>query len=596
MNPDEDSPTNSIKEAMTKPRRISRFATLEGLLRTFSPGERFLLYGLTIVLGLSAFALLAGANASVSVTIPSHGGSLTEGEVGPARFLNPVIAMSQADADLSALVYSGLTRALPDGTITPDLAQSLDISADGTTYTFKLRPTATFHDGKPLTSADVAFTVAAAQNPNIKSPLRADWEGVVVQTPDSHTVIFKLPHAYAPFIQNTTMGILPKHLWSTVSAEEFPFSPVNTHPVGSGPYKVSGVQTDSTGSVTRYDLAPFKAFALGEPYVGHITFLFYPNEDGMLTAFNQGRIDAVAGIDPEQLSLIERTDTQTVSTILPRVFGVFFNQSHSAVLSDPSVRAALDTAIDKQRLVDMTLFGYGVPLKGPLPPIAAPTDNHTINVSTAYTDDSIAAAQALLVKGGWKHNADNTWTNAKGLPLSFTLSTADPTELSATADAVAAAWKALGASVTVQVYPLSDLNTTVIRPRNYDAILFGEVVGRELDLFAFWHSSQRNDPGLNLALYANAGVDTLLSQARATTDTEERTKIYDQFATLLEHDRPAVFLYSPEFLYEVPKSLKGVSLGATTVPSERFLNVYQWYTDTESVWSIFTDKSPETGV
>ena len=506
---------------MTKPRRISRFATLEGLLRTFSPGERFLLYGLTIVLGLSAFALLAGANASVSVTIPSHGGSLTEGEVGPARFLNPVIAMSQADADLSALVYSGLTRALPDGTITPDLAQSFDISADGTTYTFKLRPTATFHDGTPLTSADVAFTVAAAQNPNIKSPLRADWEGVVVQTPDSHTVIFKLPHAYAPFIQNTTMGILPKHLWSTVSAEEFPFSPVNTHPVGSGPYKVSGVQTDSTGSVTRYDLIPFKAFALGEPYIGRITFLFYPNQDGMLAAFNQGRIDAVAGIDPEQLSLIKRTDTQTVSTILPRVFGVFFNQSHSAVLSDASVRAALDTAIDKQRLVDMTLFGYGVPLKGPLPPIAAPTDNHTINVSTAYT--------------------------------------------------------------------------TVIRPRNYDAILFGEVVGRELDLFAFWHSSQRNDPGLNLALYANAGVDTLLSQARATTDTEERTKIYDQFATLLEHDRPAVFLYSPEFLYEVPKSLKGVSLGATTVPSERFLNVYQWYTDTESVWSIFTDKSPETG-
>lgn len=581
---------------MTKPRQVSRFATFEALLRVFSPGERFFLYGLTIVLGLSAFALLAGANASVSVTIPSHGGSLTEGEVGPARFLNPVIAMSQADSDLSALVYSGLTRALPDGTIAPDIAESFTISTDGTVYTFKLRPGATFQDGTALTSADVAFTVAAAQNPNIKSPLRADWEGVVVQTPDAHTVIFKLPHAYAPFIQNTTMGILPKHLWNAVSAEEFPFSPVNTHPVGSGPYKVTGVQTDSTGSVTRYDLSPFKAFALGEPYIGRITLLFYPNQDSMLTAFNQGHIDAIAGIDPEQLSMIKRSDTQTISTILPRVFGVFFNQSHSAVLADSSVRAALDTAIDKQRLVDMVLFGYGAPLKGPVPPASiTSTQPHSTNVSTAYTDDSIAAAQAILVKGGWKHNTDNTWTNAKGQALAFTLSTADPSELVNTANAVAAAWKALGASVTVQVYPLSDLNTTVIRPRNYDAILFGEVVGRELDLFAFWHSSQRNDPGLNLALYASAGVDTLLSLARATTDTEERQKIYDHFATLVEKDRPAVFLYSPEFLYQVPKGLRGVSLGAATVPSERFLNVYQWYTDTESVWSIFTDKSPETG-
>ncbi|MDB5237884.1 MAG: family 5 extracellular solute-binding protein peptide/nickel transport system substrate-binding [Candidatus Kaiserbacteria bacterium] len=591
----EDSPSDSTNGVLTKPRRVSRFRAFDRLLPLFSPGERLFLYILILIFGISAFALLAGANASVSVTIPSRGGSLTEGEVGPVRFLNPVIAMSQADADLTALVYSGLTRALPDGSLVGDLAESYTISTDGMTYTFKLRPNATFQDGQALTSADVAFTVAAAQNPDIKSPLRADWEGVVVSTPDAHTVVFKLPRAYAPFIHNTTMGILPKHLWNNVSSEEFPFSPINTHPIGTGPYQVSDVQTDSTGSVTRYDLAPFRSFALGEPFVGRITLLFYPNEDAMLTAFDQGRIDAVAGIDPAVLKSIKRSDVQTITTALTRVFGVFFNQSHAAVLADPAVRGALDTAIDKQRLVEMVLSGYGVPLVGPVPPTSASGRSHTINVATAYTDDSIAAAQLILTKAGWKHDtATNTWTSAKGLSLSFTLATADPSELVATANAVATAWKALGATVAVQVYPLSDLNATVIRPRNYDAILFGEVVGRELDFFAFWHSSQRNDPGLNLALYANPQVDTLLTQARATTDTEERQKIYDQFATLVEKDRPAVFLYAPEFLYEVPKGLKGVSLDAISAPGERFYNVYQWYTDTESVWSIFTDRSPDT--
>lgn len=583
---------------MTKPRRVSRFAVLNDLLRFFSPAERLLLYILTIVVGFSTFALLAGANASVSVTIPSHGGSLTEGAVGPARFLNPVIAMSQADSDLSTLIYSGLMRATAEEGVIADLAESYSISEDGTTYTFKIRPTARFHDGRALTSADVAFTVAAAKNPAIKSPLRADWEGVVVETPDARTVIFKLPRAYAPFIQNTTMGILPKHLWNTVSPEEFPFSPTNTRPIGSGPYQVANMRTDATGSVSRYDLDAFKDFALGKPFLKRITFLFYPNQRAMLTAFDQGRIDAVAGIDPAQLKSIKRTDVQTITTILPRVFGVFFNQSHATVLADLSVRTALDTAIDKQRLVDMVLSGYGAPLAGPMPPARTSIEKaHDLTVATAYTDDSIAAAQALLTKGGWKHDTEtNTWTKASGQKLAFTLSTADPAELVATANYVAAAWKVLGVEVAVQVYPLSDLNTTVIRPREYDAILFGEVVGRDFDFFAFWHSSQRNDPGLNLALYANSQVDTLLSQARATTDTTERQKIYDQFATLVEKDRPAVFLYSPEFLYEVPKGLRGVSLDAITAPGERFLSAYQWYTDTESVWSIFTNRSAEAGI
>jgi peptide/nickel transport system substrate-binding protein len=139
----------------------------------------------------------------------------------------------------------------------------------------------------------------------------------------------------------------------------------------------------------------------------------------------------------------------------------------------------------------------------------------------------------------------------------------------------------------VQIYPLSELNTSVIRPRDYDALLFGEVVGRSLDLFAFWHSSQRNDPGLNLAMYASSKVDTYLSEARATVDETKRNSLYAQFASALQKDSPAVFLYAPEFLYVVPKSLQGVELGALTTPSDRFLNVYQWYSETESVWSVF---------
>ena len=584
-----------LKTKLTTERRVSYFRRAEELLIKFSPAERLALYAFAILLGLSTLALLSAANSAISVEVPAQGGSLTEGEVGPARFINPVLTLSQADEDITALVYSGLTRALPDGTIVPDLASSYEVSSDGTTYTFHLRPKATFHDGTAVTSADVLFTVQLAQNPEIKSPHRADWEGVTVSAPDKSTVIFKLPHAYAPFIQNTAIGILPQHLWKDVSPEEFPFSPLNTHPVGSGPYKVSDESFDSTGSATSYELAPFNNFTLGTPYLKRVTFVFYPNEAAMMQALSARHIDAVAGVSPEELSGIHRSDVTTMTALLPRVFGIFFNQSHSTMLADSSVRSALDIALDKDRLVRAVLGGYGAGLDSPIPPglTGGTTQDEDIadtTGSTAYTDDTIAAAHAILVKGGWTYNeSGNTWTNKKKQQLGFTLSTADSPQLVATANAVSAAWNKLGVHVTVQVYSLSDLNTSVLRPRQYDALLFGEVVGRELDLFAFWHSSQRNDPGLNLALYANSKADTLLSQARATTNATDREKLYAQFASLVKKDDPAVFLYAPEFIYVVPKDLHGVKLGALTTPAERFLDVYEWYTDTQRVWSFFAN-------
>ena len=595
--------TKEVKEKLLKERPLWRITVLERLMRSFSIGERLVLYVLTGILSLSALALITGVNAAVSVTVPAHGGTLTEGEVGPARFINPILTLSQPDEDLSALVYSGLMRALPDGTYIPDLAENYDISPDGTTYTFHLRPDATFQDGTKVTASDVLFTVQAAQNPDIKSVRRADWEGVSVSSPNDTTVVFKLPHAYAPFIENATMGILPKHIWQSVSAEEFPFSPANTHPVGSGPYRVVSVSTDSTGSATRYELAPFAHYALGEANLSHITFVFYSNETDMVQAFNMRRIDAIAGISPEQLPSLKRTDVSLIHTPLPRTFGVFFNQSHAPVLADLSARNALDVAVDKQAIVNSVLSGYGVVLDGPIPPGVsgeehlfpiAPVDFPRAILASATStpnESNIAAARAILQKGGWKFDdSSGTWTKAKQT-LTFSLATADEPELIATANALASTWSALGVKVSVQVYPLSELNTSVIRPRSYDALLFGEVVGRSLDLFAFWNSTQRNDPGLNLAMYTNSKVDSYLSQARSTTDPVKRDKLYTQFASTLEKDTPAVFLYAPEFLYVVPKSLQGVGLGALTTPSERYLNVYDWYTETERVWSVFTNKS-----
>jgi len=608
----EHRPTADLSEApaLTRTRQIYSFERLEELLRRFSPAERLLLYIFSVALALSTLVLMAALNTAISVQIPSRGGSFVEGETGPARFINPLLAISEPDQDIAQLIYSGLMRATPEGTYIPDLAENYTISGDGTTYTFHLRKNATFHDGTPVTANDVVYTVSLAQNPDIKSPHRADWEGVSASSPDPYTVVFTLPHAYAPFIEDTTLGILPKHLWQNVQPDSFPFSPLNTHPIGSGPYTVAGVRTDATGAPTRYDLVPFGNFALGGTYVSRISFAFLPNEEALVKAFAMHQVDAVAGVSPSDLSSFRRNDVSVVVAPLPRVFGIFFNQNHNAVLSDSSVRAALTAALDKEAIVQNALHGYGAVLDGPIPPdilgtpeplVPRPFTELPASTATASAANSEAPTmQAILKKAGWSiSSSTQLWskkvpksgtTPAGTETLSLKLATADEPELVATANLVAKQWKAAGIDVEVQIYPLSDFNNTVLRPRNYDAILFGEVVSRSGDLFAFWHSSQRNDPGLNLSLYANAKADTLLTKARASSDKQERDSLYAQFAAIIQQDQPAIFLYSPDFIYIVPTKIHDIQIGALSGASERFLNVYQWYTDTERVWNFFAQK------
>ena len=561
--------------------RAPRFEGINMLLRAFTPFQRMLLYVLAILMGLSAFVLLAQANNLISVQIPASGGSFIEGAVGTPRFINPLLATSQTDQDLTTLVYSGLVREGKDGDFIPDLAEGFDVSEDGTIYTFYLRKDAVFHDGDALTAEDVLFTIALAQNPDAKSARRADWEGVRAEAPDAHTVIFTLPSAYAPFIKNTSIGILPKHLWENVPVTEFQFASLNTHPVGSGPYRVRDVLLDATGAPVSYDLAAFKKFALGEPHLTRITYRIFSNEEELYDAYDD--IDSFVATTPKTLSRTTIEEAQTLRVPLSRVFGVFLNQNHAPVLADAAARSALDAAVDKEKIVNDVLGGYGNVLTGPFPPgLLADTE-----ASSTESVNHAQAARDILSRGGWKFDeAAGAWTKNKATLL-VKIATADTEELVATARAVADAWKAAGIQVDVEVYPLQEFNQTILRPRAYDAILFGEVVERSLDLLPFWHSSQRNDPGLNLSLYTNSAADKTLADARIEMDRTKREALYQTFVDTVQEDMPAVFLYAPEAAYLAPKYVHGIDIGTVTMLSERFTHVYEWYRDTERVWDVF---------
>jgi peptide/nickel transport system substrate-binding protein len=526
-------------------------------------------------------------NQNFIVTVPTEGGSLTEGVIGPARFVNPLLAVSDADRDLTSLVYSGLVRVGPKGNFIPDLAKSYEVSEDKLTYTFHLKDNLRFHDGAPLTADDVRFTIEKAMDPAVKSAKRANWNGVSIEQPGPKTIQLTLKKPYPAFLENATLGVLPSHLWQNTSAESFPLHEQNLEAIGSGPYKLSKITKDSNGIPTAYELKAFSDFALGKPRLEKITIGFYKNEEELVEAYKNGQIDSLGSLSPALVKELEESDQRVVKSTLPRVFAVFFNQNHNPVFLDATVRKALNLAVPRQEIVENIFHGYAEPLEG----IFTSTNDEP-------TKTDLVAAKKMLTDAGWKLNdqgvMQKTTKASKDKPaatqvLTFSLATSNIEELKQIAEKLKANWTALGAKVEIEIYESNDLNQNVIKPRKYDALLFGEVMGRDSNPYPFWHSSQRTDPGLNIAMYTNAKVDRLLEEARQTSGLEERNKKYFEAETEIKKDQPVAFIYSPYFLYLLPRNIMGVSLPTLTNPAERFVNIHKWYVRTDKVWKIFAN-------
>jgi len=513
------------------------------------------------------------------VNVPTYGGKITEGIVGTPRFINPLLAISDADRDLTSLVYSGLLKAKPDGSFVPDLARTYSISPDGLIYTFIIRDDAVFHDGTPVTADDVVYTIEKAQDGTLKSPRRINWEGVSVQKTNDHEIVFSLKQPYAPFITNLTLGILPKHIWKNIDSDQFSFSLSNINAIGSGPYKITSISQSSDGIPDKVTLSTNSKYSLGKPYIKNIVFKFYQNKTDLVDALKKSSIESAGNIDPETAMSISK-DKIIMRAPLTRIFGVFFNQNERELLAHKEVRKALTVAINKDEIISIVLKGYGTPASGPLP-----------LSSTENSKSSIEEAQTILEKAGWKKNPETGIYELKNkttiTSLSFSLSTANIPELVESAKIIEETWKKIGVEIDVRVFEPSDLNQSIIRPRKYDSLLFGIVTGRNPDPYPFWHSSQRNDPGLNIALYTNIKVDKYLETMRSTSDSEQANEARINFEKEIAADSPAIFLWSPDFIYTVPKKIQGISLGEITTPSDRFLNVRDWYIEMDRVWRVF---------
>ncbi len=538
------------------------------IYRSLSP--RHIIY-FWVSIAFATLFFLSGCialNRQFLITIPTYGGEIHEGISGTPRFINPVLATSAEDKDLTSLIFAGITKKDSDGNFVVDMGENIEKSDDGLSYIVHIKKQAHFHNGDSVTSDDIIYTINLIQNPKIKSLRALEWEGIHTDKIDDSTVHFTLKKEYPFFMEALSVGILPKKIWKDLSPEQFSLSDYNIQAIGSGPYAIENIAKVS-GIPTLFTLSAHTKYTLGRPYIDTIYIHVYNSDASLITAYNNDDIERISSLSKSKLDTIKKIgSTKIMTASLPRVFSVFLNPNKLEYLSDKNIRKALSLAIDRNAIIQTVYGGHAYPLLTPFP----------FEIKESIADP--INAKKLLENSKYYKTASSS--------LEITLTTSNSQELRDVAYILKKNWEAIGIKTTVLVYETSDINQNIVKERNFQTLLYGSLIAHPSDVYAFYHSSQRVYPGLNISSYVSKKVDDALLLLRSS-DTKEQRTAYEFLRNEFEEEVPNIFLYSPQFMY-ISKDKAHITLPQhLTESSERFTLIHSWYIKEERVWkSLYT--------
>ncbi len=512
-----------------------------------------------------------------TVSIPTYGGVYREGVAGSPRYLNPLLSpFNLVSQDINSLIYRGLGRFDEQGQVVPDLAERWDVSPDARIFTVYLRPGQRWQDGVPITAEDVVFTFSTLQNPQFPGDptVIQSWQSVKIEQLDELTVRFTLPEPLAPFLDELTTGLLPAHVWRDIPPHLMDRSRLNFQPVGSGPFQVATLNAISM------TLKPNPQYGGPRPYIEAINFRFYPDDASVLEAYQQGEVDAVSRILPQDLPTAQSLEDMNIFfSAMPGYAIILLNEKNPNVpfFKDKRVRQALLYAIDREGLIQKYLNGMGIVAHSPFLP-------HT----WAYAADvpkypyDPEKARALLEEAGWTDVDGDGVREQEGKPLRFTLHGDDDPARTAILKAVAAYWHAVGVDAVARPVSFPGLVGDFLEPHTFEAALvFWRLYG-DPDPYPLWHSSQI-ESGQNYAGWDNLDADHLMETARRTPDLNRRIRLYHEFQHLFAEEVPGLLLYHPVYGFGVRNTIKNVTIGPLHRPGDRYRTLASWYIRTRRV-------------
>ena len=534
-------------------------------------------------------------------TAPHREQRLTSATISDPKTFNPLLAVDQASVMAVSDLFDGLVRLNPlTLAMEPMLAERWEYNADGTVCTFHLRHDVRWHDGQPLTAADVAFTFDAIYDervPNsVKYLLLVDGKRIQVEVVDDYTVRLTLPRPFAPLINSLSQSILPKHLLGA-ALKDGTFSQqwgIDTPPekiIGTGPYRmVRYVQAQFIEYQRNPDYWMTDDVGARLPYLEAQTRLIVPTQDTMYLKFLAGQTDFHSPRPEEVAELRAKVDALKIVVselgIDPGTTFVSFNRNPRHYVkngktdprltwfTDPTFLRAIAHAIDKQAIILNCLNGYGKPAVAEISPENKVYHNPNL---TDYAYD-LDAAKQLLSEGGFAdRDGDGVIEDRQGNPIEFSLSTNAGNQVREKICSILKEdWTKLGMKVNYRPLDFTTLVEKIDNTFDWDAILIGFTGTIEPNNSA---NLLRSNGNLHLwnptqpkpATAWEAEIDSLLDQGSREIDEQKRRTYYwriqeilhEQLAmiqtvrqtqfraykTVLQNFRPTVWeLYRPELI------------------------------------------------
>lgn len=518
-----------------------------------TPPEKAFYAGLSIIVASLCLLIAMGIYVrSWTITVPVYNTTISIGTLEQPRYLTPVYASQDTEKIISGLLYSGLYKKTPTGEYVYDLASDIKKNDTGTEIDVTLRDDISFANGDQITADDVIFTYKLLSDPQVRSVEKVRYEGLEFEKISDTNFIIKLKKTF-PYVEEIlTAGILSSKEYSNQSLENFVLSELNQNSTPSGIYEVKNKSLDANNKIQELNLVSNSNYKGKRPYIKYINVYYYPNKESLAKAFNSKTIDVVFDADTDLKNAITKKDYKESVYTLPRIVAIFLNSNKKDSFAKKYNREEIYEAIDRNAFTDA-----GNPTFDMLP-------NSERLASSSITEFSTS-----------------TWT----------LTLPDLERRIAVATQVKDMLASKGIVIDLDIKDQTDLNQNTIRNRDYEAILSTIEIQNFSDLYAFWHSSQRNAPGLNISSYTSKTFDSNLETIKTATDNTVidssiasiRNEFYDEY--------PYIPLYTPtrEVIYR--SNLNAIFPKHTIGSKDLVSNIENWYNDTEQVWSIFNKEN-----
>lgn len=533
-------------------------------------------------------ALLVAVALQVTVFTPTHmttagsdGGTYAEAGLGPISTLNPLYMSTQAEAAASRLMFSSLYTYDTSGHLHTDVARGYEIDKTEKEYTVHLRDDVLWHDGTKLNADDIVYTINIIKNPETRAEaLRINWLDVSVDKVDDYTVRFTVPAQYAAFPYALTFPILPKHELEVVQPASLRENKFSQQPLGSGPFKFRLMQSDDVGGAHKVvHMAANDKYYQGKPKLGRFELHAYGKQQDIVRAVRLGEVSGAADMSIADTKEINNNNYVAISKPINSGMYLLFNMKNP-ILTDKNVRKALQAGTDTTAI--RKKLGAHIP-RLDLPFVDGQLDGDMPS-APAY---DIKRAGQLLDEAGWKREGQLRKKDRAELML--TVTTTKDSQATQVLEALKENWTKLGIKLETNVVDTSQPNAnfyqTILRPRNYDILLYELLIGADPDVFAYWHSSQTGSSGYNFSNYADRGADASLESARARLEPELRNAKYRTFASQWLDDAPAIGLYQQVANYVINKNMSAITADQTLVSSaDRYSNVLYWTVENKPVY------------